>query len=63
MSDTHDAGLWRAGVDMTESSDPKVRAAGFEALSLAENNTDGTSPGGGVKPAGGTNPAGGTSQV
>ncbi|NDU75912.1 hypothetical protein GWI34_25270 [Actinomadura sp. DSM 109109] len=45
MGDTHDAGMWNAGLDMTTSSDPEVRDAGFKALELAENNSDGTSPG------------------
>jgi hypothetical protein len=54
MSDTHDSRMWSQGVDMTGSSDQEVRNAGFKALELAENNTDGTSPGGGTKPAGST---------
>ncbi|GGQ16490.1 hypothetical protein BKA00_006766 [Actinomadura coerulea] len=54
MGDTHDAKTWNTGVDMITSSDQQVRDAGFKALELAENNTDGTHPGGGTKPQGGT---------
>lgn len=63
MSDTHDAKIWNTGVDMITSPDPDVRAAGFEALTLAENNTDGTSPGGGTKPAETTGATGTTVQT
>ncbi|SNR48080.1 hypothetical protein [Actinomadura mexicana] len=46
MADTHDPKKWQTGLDMTSSSDPDVRAAGFVQLRDAENDTDGSHPGG-----------------
>ncbi|MEU4824319.1 hypothetical protein ACLQ2P_34825 [Actinomadura citrea] len=53
MSDTHNAAMWNNGVNMTQSSDPEVRTAGFELLGQAKNDTDGSHPGG-AKPEGTT---------
>lgn len=53
MTDTHDPKKWNTGLDMTSSPDPEVRAAGFVQLRDAENDTDGSHPGG-AKPEGTT---------